>query len=227
MDKIIGLEDWVMDHDTSDMERQVKVSINLQYPDIDAFKVLKPSDRKKHIDQYFRDTFQKLIGIETVKDYSLLGTPKRPRGIIINLPLNALNKFAQLEWVQHIFIEKISAAKKKRYRPTPQFFCVKMTVAIEIEGRKKGMQTVEDRFVLVRANSQEDACQKIEHQKDEYAKPYLNSDGLLVRWYIESLDDCYETGVNTLSDFNKPEGVEVYSKFRSRKLNPERVWDGK
>ncbi len=101
-----------------------------------------------------------------------------------------------------------------------------MTVAIEIEGLEKGMQTFEERFVIVKAKSQDDAYQKMENQKKSYVKPYLNSDGRQVRWRIESFDDCYETGVDKLSEFNNPEGVEVYSKLKSRKLTPERIWDG-
>ena len=82
-----------------------------------------------------------------------------------------------------------------------------MTVAIEIEGLEKGMQTFEERFVIVKAKSQDDAYLKMEKQKKSYGKPYLNSDGRQVRWRIESFDDCYETGVNKLSEFNNPEGI--------------------
>jgi len=52
------------------------------------------------------------------------------------------------------------------------FYCVKMTIVIEIEGFEDGLQQIEDRFVVIRAKSQEDAYLKLEKKKDDYIQPY-------------------------------------------------------
>jgi len=68
---------------------------------------------------------------------------------------------------------------------------------------------------------------KSEKKKDDYIQPYLNSHGRFVRWRIESFDDSYETEIKNVNDLNTPDGVEVYSKLRSRRLTKEKAWDGK
>ncbi|MHB1276808.1 MAG: DUF4288 domain-containing protein [Bacteroidia bacterium] len=102
-----------------------------------------------------------------------------------------------------------------------------MTVAIEIEGRTHGLQTYEERFVLIRAKSHDDAYNKLERTRNTYSDPYLNSDGQLVRWRIESLDDCFETDIGRFKDLDDTEGTEVYSILKTRRLTKERIWDGK
>jgi len=129
--------------------------------------------------------------------------------------------------VASIFINKIDGARKRRKKKELAFYCVKMTVVVEIEGFEDGLQQIEDRFVIIRAKSQEDAYLKLEKKKDDYIQPYLNSDGRFVRWRIESFDDSYETEIKNVNDLNTPDGVEVYSKLRSRRLTKEKAWDGK
>jgi hypothetical protein len=61
----------------------------------------------------------------------------------------------------------------------------------------------------------------LEKQKERYVEPYLNSDGRFVRWRIDAFDDCYLTDILSPADSDNPEGVEVYSKLKSRKTkNP-------
>ena len=227
MEKLVGLNEWVIDEAISGKERLAEASIYLRYPDLATLKELLPSERKKRIDLELRERFRELISRISVKEYALLGKKTQPIGIKTTLTLDALKDISTFDCVWHIFIDKVSAAKKRRIRASKSFYCIKMTVAIEIEGLEKGMQTFEERFVIVKAKSQDDAYLKMEKQRESYAAPYLNSDGRQVRWRIESFDDCYETGVGKLSEFNNPEGVEVYSKLNKRKLTPERIWDGK
>lgn len=223
----MGLDNWVLDKAVSDKERLVEASIYLKYPELETLKDLLPSERKRRTSQVLNDRFRELTNLIFVSDYSLLGTKKWPRGIKVALTLDTLKEISKSGVICYIFINKVNAAKKKRTRRPQSFYCIKMTAAIEIEGIKKGLQTFEERFVLIKATSQDDAYRKIEKQKESYVEPYLNSDGRQVRWRIERIDDCYETGIDKLSDFNNPEGVEVYSKLKNRRLTPNRSWDGK
>jgi hypothetical protein len=82
------------------------------------------------------------------------------------------------------------------------------------------MQGVEDRFVLVRAASFDDAERRLRKEWREYAEPYLNTDGHLVRWQLEAVTDVY----STLEDELDPAGTEVYSKRTRRRVGPKAVW---
>ena len=41
------------------------------------------------------------------------------------------------------------------------------------------------------------------------------------------MDDCYETDIVDFTDLNNPEGTEVFSVLKKRRLTKERYWDGK
>ena len=95
------------------------------------------------------------------------------------------------------------------------YFCVKMTVAIQIEGRERGTQFFEERYVLHRACSEAEAIAKAEAAAPAYGEPYLNLDKILVRWKIESIDDVYEVVLDNpknldgakCSPFSNPESL--------------------
>jgi hypothetical protein len=97
-----------------------------------------------------------------------------------------------------------------------------MTVAIQIEGQTKGTQHYEERYVLFKSYSEAEAIKKAEADALAYQQPYLNADGLLVRWKVESIDDVYE--VVTKPHAKGLEGAEVFSVLKARKLNPGRAW---
>ena len=108
-----------------------------------------------------------------------------------------------------------------------RYFCIKMTVVIEVEGISTKKQEIEKRFVLIKAKSSDDAYEKLEKREDEYAAPYLNPYGRFVRWRIESYDDCFVTDIESPADLDNPAGVEVYSKLSKRKNTAKIPWDGK
>ena len=199
-------------------------SIYLKYPKLENVVKFDFPERKKYQENFLRINFQKLIESKYFDSYELIGSKRNPRGIKTKLTLASTLKLKKKTFIGNIFIDKLDGAKKKLNKPLLAFFCVKMTVSIQIEGFKEGMQSCEDRYVLIKAKNPEDAYNKVEKQEKDYAKPYLNSDLRLVSWKIESYDDCYETFIDNINDFNKPEGVEVYSKLRSRKLTKERAW---
>lgn len=184
-------------------------------------------DRKKFRDNFLKTNFQKLIDKKYFENYELVGTKRRPSGVKANLSLASILKLTKQSFIDNIFIYQLDGAKEKIDKPKYNFFCVKMTVSIQIEGFTKGMQSFEERYVLVKALSVESAYSKVKKQEKQYAEPYLNSDARLVRWKIESYDDCFATDIKSIDDFNKPEGVEVFSKLSSRKITSDRVWNGK
>jgi hypothetical protein len=227
MRKLIYLSNWVLDKNIPNEERWVELSIHLNYPDSNDLCQYSPSERIKKTNQYLKKAFNKLIETKLFSEYELIGSNKRPTGIRAKIKYTTLTQLEELDYISYVSIHKIDKAKEKKNRSIQNFYCVKMTVAIEIEGKRKGFQSFEERFVLIKAKSFEDAYKKIEAQKADYEQVYLNPYGQLVRWKIESLDDCYITDMTKLSDFNAPEGVEVYSILKTRRLNQERFWNGK
>jgi hypothetical protein len=105
--------------------------------------------------------------------------------------------------------------------PKPlSFYAVRARVAIQIEGETEGFQTIEDRIVLVRARSFEDAEERLASEWESYGEPFLNSRGERVRWHLEEVVDVYDLLTNKID----PKGTEVYSRLSRRKMKPEFEW---
>jgi hypothetical protein len=130
---------------------------------------------------------------------------------------------ALLPGVESVAITRIPGRRRGRWSgASPMaWFCVRGLVAIQVEGQLNGMQTVEDRFMLVRAASAADATRRLKSIWRDYAKPYLNSSGHMVRWQLESISDVYEA---VEEEELNPRGAEVYSALRQRRLRPELAW---
>ncbi len=225
--KIRGWDDWT--NIPKSPTSKLLVEVIIKYPALKKILHFAPKERIKFINQYYLSNYKKLLTSNLFDNCELIGTKKRPRGIQANIDKSSLIKLEKVSYIESISIINIEGAKEKKTTPKIQvkFFCVKLTVAIEIETLDKGLQTYEERFVLIKALSSEDAYKKIEKKKKEYESPYLNPYGFLVRWRIESLDDCYETYIDNENDFNNPDGIEVFSILKRRKLTKERIWDGK
>lgn len=227
MKKTAHLNSWKFDPKVPVPKRIAKVRIHLKYMDLKKIIQLTPEERVLAIDQYLKNNFQKLLKTGLFEEYKLIGSKKRPRGIETSIHISKIEQLAQYAFIGNLFIDSIKGGKKIEPKTPARFFCIKMTVAIQIEGFKNGRQSYEERFVLIKARTHDEAYKKIEKQDKDYVKPYLNSDGRLVRWHIESLDDCYTTDIVTWEDLNDPQGAEVFSILKSRNITKERYWDGK
>jgi len=82
------------------------------------------------------------------------------------------------------------------------------------------MVDIEDRLVLVKAFDASDARRRLRHEWAEYATPYLNPYGSLVRWQLVSVRDVYPLTQDELD----PRGTEVYSQLRTEKMKPAYHW---
>lgn len=226
MTKIHNLNNWQLDKNIARDENLVEIKIWLKYPDPMQFVEFKPKERLKRIDMYHRESFNRLIDLNLFEKYKVTGTKKRPIAVLTRVKYRTLKLFNKLDYVTSISIESINnAINKVKETADERYFCVKMTVVIEIEGIALKKQDIEKRFVLIKAGSSEDAYEKLDKQKGEYGEPYLNSDGRFVRWKIYSFDDCYETDINSPKDLDNISGVEIYSEVKRRKTKT--TWDGR
>ena len=227
MNKIYDFDEWKSDKKVPDSKQIADVRIHLKYIELKKVIQLTPKERILTIDKDYRDKFQKLLKTASFDAYKLIGHKKRPTGVETTVTIRDIQRLVRHSFIESIFINSVKGGKKAIKTEPARFFCIKMTVAIQIEDLKNGLQTYEERYVLIKAKTSDEACRKIERQKKKYEQPYLNSQGQLVRWTVESLDDCYVTDIVSCDDLNNPEGAEVFSILKRRKLTKERHWDGK
>lgn len=151
----------------------------------------------------------------------LIGSIQSPAGLEGWIAAKDFSKLHKLP-IQDIWVEKIEGKKPiVERRASRVYFGVKARYAIQIEGFKKGLQTFEERILLVRAQTAIEAEKIVKKDSVNYGEPYLNLDGQMVRWALEKITDVYDT---ISSDVEEPL-FEVYSELRSRRMRPQYVWN--
>lgn len=145
-----------------------------------------------------------------------------PTGIVVRTTAGRVTALAKARGVYVVHVSAIEGLRRRaKRRPTKAWYCVRARVVITVEGQVSGMQTIEDRFVIVRASSHKDATARLAPHWREYAKPYLNSSGNAVRWQLDEIVDVYWITEDTMD----PAGTEVYSRLGRRRL-PRRSKSG-
>jgi hypothetical protein len=148
--------------------------------------------------------------------WSQLPTTLKFRGKVSDLL-----QFARAAAVRSAHVTRIAGLRRRPYtKSSLRWYCVRALIVIRVERAKLGQQNIEDRFVLVRARSFEDAKRRLKQQWREYATPYLNSEGQMVSWQLDHVVDVYDT---CETDINSA-GTEVYSKLSHRRMRSEYVW---
>jgi hypothetical protein len=136
------------------------------------------------------------------------------------LPANQVRKLARQPEVAKLWVSAIEGRSRPRRRAKKRWFCVWALVAIQIERQRSGTMEVEDRLVLVKALSPDDAVEQLRPTWDEYGEPYLNPEGYLVRWQFIEVKDVFELFDQHIS----PKGTEVFSRLRTVKVKPKYRW---
>jgi hypothetical protein len=88
---------------------------------------------------------------------------------------------------------------------SPPWWVVRSIVDITVAGE---LSECEDRFVLVKANSEEEARTKGEQEAEQYGDTFLNEDGQTVTWRVRRISD-----VRGILNAEVTDGTEVYSSF--------------
>jgi hypothetical protein len=203
---------------------KIKVRIHLKYPALEGLLQFKPKERRRRIKLELQEKYQLLKTSLPKTKFERIGLKKRPSGMVLSLKYKELLKVSKLAYLSNISIVNVKGSKKKKSKLCAQFFSVKVRIAIQIEGVRKGDQEYADRIITVKATSFENAEKKVvkELKEDE---PYLNPYGVLVRWKFEKVLDSYETYIDDKDEFDLEHGVEVFSEFNRRKLKPKHVWE--
>ena len=144
-----------------------------------------------------------------------------PSSLRFSGPARKIVAVAGASGVSTVHIVRVAGLRRQSPRIAElSWYCVRAFVTICVEGATSGMQSTEERFVLLRAHSFDDAKKRLGRKWIEYATPYMNPHGQLVSWKLDRIVDTYDL-VETEID---PAGTEVYSKLGRRRMRPEYVW---
>jgi hypothetical protein len=202
--------------------RRITLRIYLRNWDITpAIISLEPRKRQPYQEKRWRLWFAQIQKTFPMAIFQPNSAISLPSSLVTRLSLREIKRLIMLPSVHSILVEKISGYPQARKpKLLSSWYCVRATVAIQIEGQTRGMQSVEDRFVIVRALSFKDAERRLQAEWRKYATPYLNSDSLLVRWRLEKVVDVYEIADDKID----PRGTEVFSELKSRRMKPSYAW---
>ena len=215
---LLGLDDYRLE--LRDLRRlgarPVEISLSLRPPDFKPLFPLAPEERTERLRSFVEGAFERVRsrwpGGEIVPRGN--GLPWTSDSVV-----TARDRVLRFPELSDVFVTRIQGLRKRRPRQL-SFYAVRARVAIEVEGQTDGMQSVEDRIVLVRALSCEDAERRLAPESESYAEPYLNPDGEMVRWRLEEIVDVYDL----CDDEIAPRGTEVYSRLSPRRLRPDLAW---
>jgi hypothetical protein len=196
----------------------------LAYPGYQAVIQLAPRERIRQIDAQYRRAYQRLVALLPGTSFTRLGSRNRPTGLAASLPLAQLPPLAQQPFVSEVTIEAIEGLTCQEIASEPSFWCIQARFAVQIENKTTGMQMYEDRLLVIRALTEEEAKQKLLPSFEAYAEPYLNSAGLLVRWQFERFTDSYCFDIQDVDAFLSEHGVEVFSTLNNRRLRAGMDW---
>ena len=212
--------------------RKVLAYVNLRTYDITpVVQRLLPSKRLAYIAARVDRWIQRLYRLHpelsfqmengTLSGKSVRRWSQLPSRLTVRGPAHEVWGLAEAIGVRSIHVTSVAGHRRRRSRKSPlAWYCVRAFVVIRVERAKLGKQSTEDRFVLVRASSFEDAKKRLNRQWRKYATPYLNSDGQMVSWSLDRVIDVYDIGETELD----PDGTEVYSKLGQRRMRPKYVW---
>jgi uncharacterized protein DUF4288 len=212
--------------------RRVQACVNLRtYEVTPVVKRLPPSKRLPYmavrVDRWIQGLYRLHRDLSfQLKNGDVSGRRVRrwsqlPSTLTVHGPAREVCELSKAPGVRSIHVTRIAGRRSRQSPKSPlAWYCVRAVVIIRVERAKLGNQNIEDRFVLVRASSFEDAKKRLKQLWREYATPYLNSDGQMVSWSLDKVIDVYDTGETEID----PGGTEVYSKLRQRRMRPQYVW---
>lgn len=210
----------------NNLKEPIQVSIHFKYPNYQDLLAFKPKKRIQIIQERQLETFRQFTADLSPKAYVQVGSTIAPSGIKLTCSKNDLLLYNQHKDIEHISILGQENNVEMGLKASELFFTIVVRFAVQIENKTKGLQTFEDRMLLVKGANLETAKLRLQQSFKDYEKPYLNSSGELVRWKFEAFIDAYEVNYASLEDMlsHLNKGIEVFSSLRNRRLNKGRVW---
>lgn len=222
--KYIGLDDFRLT--PSSFARlgatSVCVTIQLRGPAIASLRPYAPAERLRIVSLALKEGLHIIRSRWTGESLTVRGRTRLPWTLDGTTTARNVAELARLRVVEDIFVKAIQGKKKVAARTRPRLYSVRGLVGIQVEGQISGYQTFEERIVLIRAHSPNDACRRLAREWRAYAFPGMNSAGGLFRWQLEEVLDVYELFDDQI-DLDR--GTEVYSRLGKRLAKGRPPWN--
>jgi hypothetical protein len=136
-----------------------------------------------------------------------------------------LSRVAKMRDVIHVTVTEIPGRPVRALWPRTRrtgrdWYGVEMRFAVQVEGERRGRQLIENRWVLIRAATEDEARERAERYAAHEEVLYLNQSGRLVRWTLEAILDIYDM----IDEPSQRGGCEVFSRLRQRNLSRAFEW---
>ena len=199
----------------------VKVALKPQCYDHRLLK-LPHKERMKLFRELKRKSIDRSLLAWPNKDVHLSGHKEFPSSFESMIEANKLADYAKGKIYDFIEIIRIPGLRRRRAKKEKElsWYAVRARVAIQVEDQTRGLQTIEDRIVILKAYSAKDAVKRLSKEWKDYEVSTMNLDGFLVRWQMEEVTDVYEIIDREIDS----KGTEVYSSLHQRRMKPEYEW---
>lgn len=199
---------------------KIKLHVYLRHINEKPLFRFMPSERIKRLKRHYELLLSRVKRNWTDGPIQISWTRRQPRGFSASVEARRVARLLRMPEIGSIWLDEIPGRQRRSLNPQTCWFAVQARFAIQVEGQTSGLQSYEDRIVMVKAFSFEDAERRLQRQFKEYGTPYLNPHGCMVRWNFERVLDVWEIGDEKID----PRGVEVFSVIRRRRVKPEFVW---
>ena len=199
---------------------EIKVHVYLRHIDEKSLFKFKPSERMEKMKLHYELLLARVRTNWVDGPLEINSTRRQPRGFSASIESRHVSRLLRMPEIGSIWLDKIPGRKRSTLRPKERWFAVQARFGIQVEGQTTGLQSYEDRIVIVRAINLEDAEKKVQPRFKQYATPYLNSRGFMVRWAYERILDVYEI----IDEKIDTPGTEIFSVLARRRMKPEYRW---
>jgi Domain of unknown function (DUF4288) len=199
---------------------RIKLDVFLRHINEKPLFKLKPSERMKKMNRHYESLLSRVKKNWSDGPLDISWIRQQSRGFSASVEARRVSRLLRMPEIADIWIDKIPGRKHVSVIAKKRWFAVKARFAIQVEGQTAGLQIYEDRIMMVKAKSSEDAENKLRPEFKRYGTPYLNPYGFMARWAFERVLDVYEIGDEKID----ARGVEIFSVLARRRMKPKYVW---
>lgn len=207
------------EQDLADLgSRRARIWVQM-FPDIADFAHIPLSERRSAIDAWSKATYDRVTNAVPMTIIKSRGKQDY-QTFTCELAAADVPRLLREDGISSARLKDIAGAELSeieiRGRGQAPWYAVQARFVIQVEDVTRGMQTYEDRILLVRAWDFDDAVKRLEPEFAHYEQSYFNSDWQIVRWKFERVLDVYKTDLLKID----PHGTEVFSQMKERRMRP-------
>jgi hypothetical protein len=216
--EIFGLEDFGLrsrEELAALRTRKVAVDIHWTTPALGTLLHLSPRERKRLVSEAYWQGINKL--------QSLSPEARRSRGKW-TLKAESLAKLPKIKNIGPMSLVSVQGIRKrlKRGAEASQHFAVLVRLVEQVAGKRRGLESTDDRTVIVRAKNAREAKLRADRhfRRTDYTAPYVLPSGDPVRWRPEKVLGVRRVVLDPLRD-----GITtVWSQGGKRRMRPSSGW---